>query len=252
MRVLVTFAVDAEFAPWRRQHKFQKLNGGAVDVYSSQIGNAEVCVLLTGIGCRKAWVQATRVLWPGDVDICISSGFAGSLRPAHLPGDILAAREVRAQIPGVTLRCDEPLVELATDCGAKPVGAFLTNDHVVVEATQKRLLGIEADAVEMESASVLSEAAAFGARSVAIRAISDSVGEDLPINFNRITSKSGDVDIFRVFGEIMALKLTGGLSFIRFFRQTRQARENLAAFLSQYVERVAQISGVVQRKVAAR
>src|SRR5437899_10604471 len=109
MRVLVTFAVDAEFAPWRRQHKFQKLNGGAVDVYSSQIGNAEVCVLLTAIGCRKAWVKATSVLWPGHVDICISSGFAGTLRRAHPPGDIWTARAVRAQIHGVTIRCNEPL-----------------------------------------------------------------------------------------------------------------------------------------------
>ena len=252
MRVLVTFAVDAEFAPWRRQHRFQKLNGGAADAHCSHIGNAEVCVLLTGIGCRKAWVQATRVIWPGNMDICISSGFAGSLRPAYVAGDILVAREVRAQTPGMTFQSDKPLVELATECGAKPVGVFLTLDHVVVEAAQKRRLGVEADAVEMESASVLCEAASLGARSVAIRAISDSVGEDLPINFNRITSKSGDVDILRAFGEIMAMKLAGGLSFFRFFQQTRQARENLAEFLSQYVERMAQISGVVQRKVAAR
>jgi len=251
MRVLVTFAVAAEFAPWRRQHKFEKLHGGAVDVYRSRIGHAEVGVLLTGIACRKAWVQAKNVIWPGDVDICISSGFAGSLRPAHLPGDILAAREVRAQIPAVALRCDEPLVELATECGAKPVGVFLTKDQVVVAAAQKRLLGSEADAVEMESACVLSEAASFGARPVAIRAISDSVGEDLPIDFNRTTSKSGDVDNLRLLGEVARFR-TGVVSFFRFLEQTRQARENLATFLSRYIERLAQVSVEPQRQVAVR
>jgi nucleoside phosphorylase len=249
MRVLVTFAVEAEFAPWRRRCKFEKAKVSASDAYRSKICDMEVWALLTGIGCRKAWMQSARMIGQGGVDICISSGFAGSLRSAHVAGDVLVAREVRAQARGITFQCDKALVELATESGAKPVGVFLTTDHVVVQAAQKRRLGVEADAVEMESAGVLSEMAPLGTRSVAIRAISDSLGEDLPIDFNRITSKSGDVDKLRLLGEI-ALFRTRVLSFARFFEQTRQARENLADFLSRYIERLAQVSAEPQRKVA--
>lgn len=251
MRILVTFAVEAEFAPWRKRHGFEALKTNGVDVYRSQIGDAEVCALLTGIGCRKAWVQAINAVWDGNVDVCISSGFAGSLRPAYLVGDVLVAREVRAQSKGVTFPCDKALVELAAECGAKPAGVFLTKDHVVVEAAQKKRLGAEGDAVEMESTCVLSEAISFGARSVAIRAISDSVGEDLPIDFNRTTSKSGDVDKVRLLAEI-ARSGTGIFSMFQLFECTRVARENLADFLSEYIERLTQVSGKPQLKVAAQ
>ena len=251
MRILVTFAVEAEFEPWRRRHNFQRLNGGAVDVYRSQIGDVEVCGLLTGIGCRKAWVQAIKRIWPGGIDICISSGFAGALRPEYMVGEVLAAREVQDQTARVTLQCDKPLVELATKCGATAVGVFLTKDQVVVEAAQKRRLGVESDAVEMESACVLSEAALFAARSVAIRAISDPVGEDLPIDFNRTTSKSGDVNKLCLLAEI-ARSRKGFFSMFRLFEHTRIARENLADFLSQYIERLTQVSGEPRLKVAAQ
>jgi len=251
MRILVTFAVEAEFDPWRRRHRFQKLHGGAVDLYRSQIGDVEICGLLTGIGCRKPWVEAIKGIWPGGFEICISSGFAGALRPEYAVGEVLVAREVWGPTAGVTLRCDKPLVELATQCGATPVGVFLSKDQVVVEAAQKRRLGAEADAVEMESACVLSEGAGFAARSVAIRAISDSAEEDLPIDFNRTTSKSGDVDKLRVLGEILSLR-SSILGVVRLFEHTRVARENLADFLSQYIERLMQVSGEPQRKVAAR
>ena len=251
MRVLVTFAIEAEFDPWRRRHNFQRLSGGAVNVYLSQIGEVEVCGVLTGIGCRKAWVQAIKAIWPEGADICISSGFAGALRPVYAVGDILVARQVWGQTPGVTLWCDKPLVELAAGCGATPVGVFLTRDQVVVEAAQKRRLGAEADAVEMESACVLSEAASFGARCVAIRSISDSVNEDLPIDFNRTTSKSGDVDKVRLLSEIVRFR-SNVFGMFRLFEYTRVARENLADFLTQYIERLIQVSGEPQLRAAAR
>ena len=91
----------------------------------------------------------------------------------------------------------------------------------------------------------------MGARSVAIRAISDSVGEDLPIDFNRTTSKSGDVDKVRLIAEIVRFR-TNAFGMFRLFEHTRIARKNLADFLSQYIERLTQVSGEPQLKVAAQ
>src|SRR6202451_1559212 len=94
MRVLVTFALDAEFAPWRKLRRFEKLMREDLDCYSSQIGETQIRVILTGIGGKKAWVEATKVLWDGDIDVCISSGLAGALKPEHMPGEVLAAESV--------------------------------------------------------------------------------------------------------------------------------------------------------------
>ena len=96
MKVLVTFAVEAEFAPWRRLRQFSQSDLGDVRAYSAQVKDAELVVLLTGVGGRRAWAEATKVIWDGNVDVCISSGLAGALREEHRPGDVLAAKEVHA------------------------------------------------------------------------------------------------------------------------------------------------------------
>ena len=94
MRILVTFAVEAEFAPWRKLREFRKLDSTDSDCFSSRIGDGELTVLLTGMGCKRAWVQATKVIWGGDVDVCISTGLAGALRPGHTVGETLVPANV--------------------------------------------------------------------------------------------------------------------------------------------------------------
>ena len=101
MKVLVTFAVDDEFAPWRKLRKFQRIEEEKdVEAYRSSAGGLEICALLTGIGGKKAWVNATRIIWGGDVDFCISSGLAGGLRAEHLVGDSFSRLKLADNING--------------------------------------------------------------------------------------------------------------------------------------------------------
>src|SRR5207302_2895083 len=72
MRVLVTFAVEAEFAPWRKLRGFEKMTKGKAQFFRARIGASEVNVLLTGVGGKNAWLQATKVICDGEVDFCIS------------------------------------------------------------------------------------------------------------------------------------------------------------------------------------
>jgi adenosylhomocysteine nucleosidase len=238
MKVLVTFAVDAEFAPWRKLRQFEKLTAEGLDSYSAGMSGAEIKVLLTGIGGKKAWVEATKILWDADIDLCISSGLAGALKPEHRPGEVLAAESVYASQWKTTVSSDPGLVAVAASCGAKVVKSFYSASHVVLRAEEKRALGLRADAVEMESGEVLYEAAAFGARAIAVRGISDSVEEDLPLDFNRVTTDSGDVSIKRVLGQMV--QNPGALpSLIRFGQQSRLAAEKLAEFLDRYLASLA-------------
>lgn len=241
--------MDDEFAPWRKLRKFQRIEEAKeVEAYRSSAGGLEICALLTGVGGKKAWVNATRIIWGGDVDLCISSGLAGGLRAEHLVGDVVVARQVEATSWKLRLSCDADLVDTAIRCGAKEVQLMYSADRVIGGAAEKNELGKIADVVDMESGDILYEARAFCGRAVAIRAISDSSEEDMPIDFNRVVTKDGGVSIPRVLGEVM--KRPGALpSLVRFGRQSRAAAEKLAIVLDRYVECLA-ASNISSEKVA--
>src|SRR5260370_32529669 len=92
MKILVTFAVRAEFAPWQRRRNFLRLPGDS-PVFESAFGGARVRAILTGMGQDHA-LEAAKGSLTYKPDICISTGLAGSLRTGYRPGDILAARLV--------------------------------------------------------------------------------------------------------------------------------------------------------------
>src|SRR5260370_750145 len=100
MNILVTFAVDAEFAPWRNRRKFRRLPGDWPR-FEAQFGGARVRAVLTGMGEAHAREAARRML-PDRPDICISTGLAGALRSGYRPGDVLAAPPV---VPPSAPRC---------------------------------------------------------------------------------------------------------------------------------------------------
>ena len=251
MKILVTFAVDAEFAPWRKLRRFEKVSSAGLDSYSTAIGQSDVKVLLTGIGGKKAWVEATKVLWDTDIDLCVSSGLAGALKPEHQLAEVLAAQSVYSTQWSTTIQCDPTLVNLAATCGAKVVETFYSTDHVVLRADEKRELGLRADAVEMESGDILYEAAAFGAKGIAVRGISDAAGEDLPLDFNRVTTDSGDVSLKRILGQVVQ-NVTTIPSLVRFGQQSQLAAAKLARFLDRYVESLAADNAVSLKQGASK
>lgn len=238
MRVLVTFAVEAEFAPWRKLRQFERLEIEGFSAFSTTIDGMRLDVLLTGIGGKKAWVEATKIIWDGDTEVCISSGLAGGLRDEQRPEDVFVARNVHAPNWKTVVRAAGDLVEVAVAAGAKIIGDLYSADRVVVLSSDKRELGKIADAVDMESGDILYEAWTFGARVVAVRAISDSVEEDLPLDFNRVTTDLGDVSMPRVLGEVV--QSPGSIpALIRFGKQSRKAAERLAKVLEKMVTTLA-------------
>ena len=209
--------------------------------------DGELIVLLTGVGGRRAWAEATKVIWDGNVDICISSGLAGALKEKHRPGDVLAAKEVHATNWKKVISSDADLLELASACGAKVADAFYSVDRVLVRSSEKAKLSVKADAVEMESGDIMLEAVAFGAKVIAIRGISDAVEEDLPVDFNRVTSESGEISIAKIVAQAAAHPRSIP-ALIRFGRQSRNAAEKLAIVLEACVQRLASSDIMKQAK----
>jgi nucleoside phosphorylase len=248
MKALVTFAVEAEFAPWRKHHRFTAVSAAGLRVCSAKLSGTEVVVLFTGIGDSSASVlglQMPAFVAEHSFDFCISSGLAGALLPQYAAGDILAAKQVRSPNTHVdagtdSLDCDKGLIAAAEACGARAVASFYTADHIVVTSTEKSKLSVSADAVDMESFGIVKEAYAWGTRPVAIRAISDNSDEDLPVDFNLALTGKGDISVGRIVGQAL-LHPKSVPSLIRFGKQSQRAAESLADFLDLYIRKLAQL-----------
>ena len=222
-----------------------------MECFTSSIYECDLTVLLTGMGCKKAWVEATKVIWGSDVDICVSSGLAGGLRPEHLIGEILVPEKVFVSKLDRNITCDRALADLALSSGAKRVATFYTADRVISRAEEKNSLGAIADAVEMESGEILLEATAFGARVVAVRAISDASNEDLPLDFNAVATEDGDVSIPKILRKV-ASSPASIPSLIRFGHQSKKAAESLAEFLERFIGKIATASPSLSTTEVAR
>jgi nucleoside phosphorylase len=237
MRILVTFALENEFAPWRKMRRFRRASVDELDqTYEAQVGSVDVRVVLTGAG-RFAAQRSLGRAFDHEPDVCIASGLAGALKPDYRPGAVLAARAVGDVSATRLIRSDLELVSRAGGCGARVVEKFLVADRVVSAAAEKRSLGVSGDAVDMESIFVLSAAAHYRVRAVAIRAISDGVESSLPLDFDRTFNERGAVSLPKVLGQIvMRPHRISGL--IRLAHESERAAAALAGFLDAYVQRV--------------
>jgi adenosylhomocysteine nucleosidase len=247
MRVLVTFAVEAEFAPWRKLRAFRSIDYDGLRLWRTTAGSAEVTALLTGVGTESAGHAMDLMMRMADdnqhFDICISSGFAGALQGNLAPGDIIAPQTLLAENPQADLqpdqmKVDEELRKQALEGGAIASECLFTTLQVMVKANLKKQCSSRAQSVDMESFEIVKEASAWGARSVVVRAISDSADEDLPINFNLTLSKKNQISLGKVILQLAKNPLALP-ALVRFGRQSRQAAERLAKFLDSYVQTVA-------------
>ncbi len=247
MKVLVTFAVEAEFAAWRRLRAFNVIDYQGLKLRKTRIGAAEVTVLITGVGAQAAAQAMDLMMRMADKDqyfeVCISSGLAGALCETLGVGDIIAPKELIVELKHADLReerleVDAELRRLALGQGAKEANCLFTTDEILVKASQKKSCASRAQSVDMESFEIVKAATAWGARSVVIRAISDAATEDLPINFNLTLSAQNQVSIPKVLGQLAKNPLALP-SLIRFGRQSKRAGVLLATFLESYLQDLA-------------
>jgi adenosylhomocysteine nucleosidase len=244
MRFLVTFALDAEFGPWRGRHAFVPYEYDHAgrkrefDMYRANIGAHEVTVLLTGMGPASA-ARAMKIIPPDTYEVWISSGLAGALDAGLQLSAIVAARKGITQDGSLVVASDTDFVKAAVACGAAAVGAFLTSRTIIATSIEKESLGEAADVVEMESTYILAAAKERQVRAVAVRAISDIAEEDLPLDFQKIADERGHVKVGGLLKEL-ALQPYKLPLLLRFGRRSRAAAVALAEFLDRYLPALAE------------
>jgi len=246
MRILVTFAVEAEFAPWRRRHAFVSVSMPTpigLEPHFFYRGTAfehDVDVLVTGIGweggttTNRPW-YVLRELQKNQPDLFISSGLAGGLRADLSCGDIVAAKEVSLRTGGDAFPSSTTLLALARDAGARVDLKQITETHIVCEPSSKDELSKFGDFVDMEGYHILQIMSGTRIPSISVRAISDTRDMDLPSEIGNVVNRDGRVQTIPLLKLI--IKRPGRIrSLLNFGVQSRNAAISLADFLDRFLK----------------
>ena len=101
-----------------------------------------------------------------------------------------------------SLICDPVLFE-----SAKPLKVgrtLLSSAEIIASSAEKATLSSAADAVDMESFTVIAAAQKLGIPALAVRAISDTSDQEMPVDFSRSLDENGQISTGAV------LRLLGG------------------------------------------
>ena len=249
MSTLVCFALKEEAVPFRKM----------------AAGRTDVSILLTGVGRQNAEKSVCEFLAGGasvpasrlqvssagqarlagtlaPPELVLTCGFAGGLNPDLKLGEIvfeLTDRRGEFQEPQTEKEVGDsqssPLRQKLLAAGAKPA-KFYCADRIATTATEKKKLRAEtgADAVEMESGAIHVVCRERRIPCATVRVISDTAGEDLPLDFNALAKSDMNLDygklawaIARSPGKIGAL--------LRLQKKTRFAAEQLAVILGKVI-----------------
>ena len=206
---LVCFALKEEAAPFRKL----------------AAGKTGVDILIVGIGRANAEKSVHNYLAAHSPRQVFTCGFAGGLNPDLKLGDVVF--EVQNSKPEIQNQL------LAA--GARPA-KFFCADRIATTVAEKKQLREQtgADVVEMESAAIHAVCAEKNIPCVTVRAISDTVLEDLPLDFNALAKADKSLDFGKLFLAIAkSPEKIGALMTLQ--KKTKFAAERLAEVLGQLV-----------------
>ena len=187
---------------------------GAAFSRQAECGNARWFLVANGPGPRL--VERTLGKKP-DIDRMLSIGFCGALDPTLRIGDIVVSGEVPETLGASFVR-----------------GDVVSVDRVAITVRDKCELRAATGAavVEMESAAVARKAQEWDVPFGCVRVVSDSAGEDLPLDFNRYRDADGRFERSRIALAALGRPFTVLPGLVRLDRHCRRAAERLGEFLA--------------------
>lgn len=217
----------------------RRLDG--LSLYVCTEGAREYWLARTGMGPDNAGQAASRLLRQQAFSLALSTGFACALVPAEIGAlligrDVVAAGTQRAElssaieVPGVER--DEVLTVAGTLTPPNLFGRFASTERVIGSAAEKQLIARATGAIglDMESAALAVEASRAQVPFAIVRAVSDLLEEDLPLDFNLFLRPTGWLKgVATVLGAPSSL-----LGLKRLRRQSRAAADNLTVFFRRY------------------
>lgn len=253
--IAILFAVPQEVAPAARRLGASRMRESNRPFFRARIRQTEIWMAAGGMGRRAAARSTEWLLSQWTPDLLVIAGVAGALSPGLQVGDFIIADPVLGEagmVLPVPLRL--PLPEEQGGRKRARYGPLLSLDRVLVTAAEKRSAYAHATyhpyppplAVEMETAAVARLAEARGVRWAAVRAISDTASDELPLDFNQLRLSSGDLPVSKV--AVAALTNPSAIAgLLRLGKNTRLASEALAEYLHGWLKQQASGGAAVYR-----
>jgi len=180
--------------------------------YEAKLGELDVVIAYSKIGKVFSTLTATTMIQKFGCDRLLFSGVAGGINPDLAIGDLIVANKLSQHdlditafghpygfVPGgsVYVNTDESLkniaLEVAKQEGIKIIeGTIATGDQFVADEARKAFIEktFNADALEMEGASVAVVCDALNVPCLILRAISDTADMDAGFNFDEFLESS--------------------------------------------------------------
>ncbi len=220
-------------------------NGPRAITYHGQ--GLNVLVIQSGIGPVKARISTQQLVDAQSWDVLISAGFAGGVDDTAPIGSLVIGQEVFEtsssphSLPSQPIMCHSDWVKTALTIpwhghGVLRTGKFTCVDRVLIHSAEKYSVGIRsgAVAVDMESAAIGQIAQGHDLPFLIVRAISDGVNDDLPVDFNLFLAPSGWVaGVARILSTPKSWK-----GFLNVYRHSKQASRQLTIFFEAFFSTV--------------
>jgi len=198
--VLVCFALPEEATPFQKRAP----------------KSPAIQVLVTGMGRRNTERSLAAALAASKPALVLTCGLAGGLEPALAPNTVLFETD------------DSALATRLSSMGLR-AARFHCANRIAVTAEEKAALRREtgADAVEMESGCIHAICRQHGVRCATVRVISDTAGEDLPLDFNALATSELKMDSVKL--ALAVARSPGRIpALLRLQRRVSGAAEELA------------------------
>ncbi len=192
--ILIFYAFAREAAAFKRRLADRTALGiDGLRGFRARLGATEIIGIATGLGIHRAADVARRAFASEDLsaDLIIAAGLAGALSEELKPGDLVLADRLildgersdpppaTIAIPPAHLACFTAALEahrLAFTTGTILTAARILKDGAAKRDARRRT---GARAVDMESAAVAAEAHRRGLRFACVRAVLDTVDEEI-------------------------------------------------------------------------
>lgn len=209
-------------------------------VHRGMLGPKRIVVIESGPGCEAAGRATEALISAHQPDWVISAGFAGGLSAPVKRRDLIVADSVtRFGGPKIPLDlCPDPAAAAAAE--GVHVGALLTANRIIRLPDEKKRLGEESGAlaVDMETFAVAAVCRRQHVPVMAVRIISDAVGDQLPDDLERLArQKTAARKLGAVVGAVM--NRPGSVKdMLQLKEDALLASDRLAGFLRSIIGRL--------------
>lgn len=229
--IAIVSALAEELRPLaRRLGRARRGRVRGLAVRRGELGGRAVCLAVTGEGRRLAAAALERLASDPAVEAVLGIGVAGGLTADLEAGDLVVSRRVVPPEGGALEPPDWQWSDRSRRLEGLHGGTVVTVDEIALLPADKRRLAarleLEACAVvDLESAAWAAGAAERRLPWLVVRAVSDAVDDELPLDFNRFRRPDGRVSRSRV----LARTLTRPKLLVELDRLRRRVGESASA-----------------------